>query len=264
MKRLVHLSDLHFGRDRPEVLGPLLTAIKDLQPDLVVISGDLTQRATEEQFQSAAQFIKGIGTPVLTIPGNHDVPLHNVLIRVLIPWRRYRRWINTNLEPTYEDDEITVAGVNTVNPLAWQRGWLKSATLKRVCQTIAASKDSRIHVLVVHHPLEHLPDERKQLMHGASEGIQRLAESGADVVLSGHLHSWRVETFAVVEGQHATLQVQAGTSLSNRLRGEVNDFNLLEIESDHIKVVRHAYDDAKGGFAATSALHFRASANGWH
>lgn len=263
MKRIVHLSDLHFGRDRPELLEPLLTAIQDLTPDLVVISGDLTQRATDDQFMAAARFIKAIGAPVLTIPGNHDVPLHNLLMRVMIPWRRYRRWINKNLEPTYSDDEIVVVGVNTVYPLAWQRGWLKSGTLKRVCQIFAASTDSRIQVLVVHHPLEHQPDERKQLMWGASDGIERLAECGADVVLSGHLHSWRVEPFAVVEGRHATLQVHAGTSLSNRLRGEVNDFNLLELARDQINVARYAYDDATGGFAAMTPLHFQASAAGW-
>ena len=263
MKRLVHLSDLHFGRDRAELLDPLLRAIRELQPHLVVISGDLTQRATAEQFKAAAGFIEKIGIQVLTIPGNHDVPLHNVLMRFFLPWWRYRRWINRDLEPTYADDAMTVVGVNTVDPFSWERGWLTSRAMRRACQVFRAATDRRIHVLVAHHPLDHAPDEPKQLMRGATRGIGHLRDCGADVVLSGHLHSWRAEPFASVEGQHAPLQVHAGTSLSNRLRGEDNDFNLLELEPGSITVVRHAYDDANAGFVPMTTRVFRLTLSGW-
>lgn len=264
MRRLVHMSDLHFGRDRAELLTPLLQAVNELQPDVVVISGDLTQRATEGQFAAAAAFIDAITAPVLTIPGNHDLPLHNLFVRIFLPWQRYRTWINPDLEPKFVDDEIAVIGVNTVNRFAWQQGWFRTRAIRRVCAEFGGEGDSRTHVVVVHHPFEHEKDERKRLMRNASAGIRALSDCGTDVVLSGHLHSWRADPFATVEGHRSALQVHAGTSLSNRLRGEVNDFNLLEIDRGRITVHRHAFSDTGLTFAATGSATFLAGAQGWH
>ena len=189
MRRLVHLSDLHFGRDRAEVLAPLLVAVNAQTADLVIISGDFTQRATDDEFAAAAAFIKGLQAPTLCVPGNHDVPLHNLFLRVFMPWRRYRRWINSDLNPTFQDDEVVVIGVNTVNPFTWQRGWFRSRALRRVCAAFGKSTNARRHIVVAHHPLEHLPGEEKSLLRGATTGLKRLSECGVDVVLSGHLHN---------------------------------------------------------------------------
>lgn len=263
MKRVIHVSDLHFGRDRPELLLPLVNAVRTLEPDLVIISGDLTQRATDPQFAAAAAFIQSLGRQVLCVPGNHDVPLHNLFIRVFLPWRRYRKWISPDLEPTHSDDEMVVIGVNTVNPFVWQQGWFRSRAIRRVCAAFAGSTGRRVHLVVVHHPMEHLPGERKTLMRGAATGIQRLSDCGADIVLSGHLHSWRAEPFVFVEGRSSALQVHAGTSLSNRLRGEVNDFNLLEVERSRVTVIRHAFVDDAGSFNVIGSRTFLRTPEGW-
>lgn len=263
MRRLVHLSDLHFGRERPEVLGPLAQAVQDLKPDLVVVSGDFTQRATDAQFAAAAAFLRQLNLPTLCVPGNHDVPLHNVLLRFFMPWRRYRRWINADLQPTFEDAEIVVIGVNTVNPFAWQRGWFRSRGVRRVCTAFSQSTGARTHIVVAHHPMERLAGEAKSLMRGAATGLRRLSECGVDAVLSGHLHNWRVEPFAKVEGRASALQIHAGTSLSDRLRGEVNDFNVLEIEAHRLTVIRHTFTDRTASFAATSSLTFHEDSHGW-
>ena len=263
MRRLVHLSDLHFGRDRPEVLAPLTQAINALTPDLVIISGDFTQRATDAQFAAAAAFIKGLQARTLCVPGNHDVPLHNLFLRLFLPWRRYRRWIDADIQPTYEDDEIVVIGVNTVNPFAWQRGWFRSRAMARVCAAFRNSQGVRTHIVVAHHPLEHLPAVAKSLMHGAATGITRLSECGVDAVLTGHLHSWLAQPFAHAEGRTSILQIHAGTSLSNRLRGEVNDFNVLDIEKGQITLARHGFADSVVAFAVLSAVRFRATEKGW-
>ena len=257
------MSDLHFGRDRQELLQPLLRAVNDLAADVVIISGDLTQRATDAQFVAAAAFIRGLAAPVVTIPGNHDLPLHNVFLRVFLPWRRYRRWINADLEPKFVDTEIAVMGVNTVNRFVWQQGWFRTRAIRKVCAEFAGLNGHRTRIVVVHHPLEHLPDDNKRLMRNAGPSITALAEGGTDVVLSGHLHNWRAEPFAAVAGRRSAIQVHASTSLSNRLRGEMNDFNLLEIVPGTITVHRHAFSDDASAFCSAASVEFRAGPGGW-
>lgn len=263
MRRIVHVSDLHFGRDTPELVPPLIAAINALRPHLVAISGDLTQRATAVQFRAAAAFIAALRAPVLTVPGNHDVPLHNLALRLSMPWRRYRRWIGHDLEPQFHDDEIAVVGVNTVNPLAWQQGRFPDRAIRRVCATFEGPKRGRTYIAVTHHPLEHRPGERKALMRNATRAVQGLSDCGVDVVLSGHLHSWGADPFILVEGRRSALQVQAGTGLSDRLRGEANDFNLLEIDGVTITVRRHTFDPARGAFAEVGPVIFTATPEGW-
>ena len=152
MRRVVHLSDLHFGRDRAEVLQPLLQTVNALSPDLVVLSGDFTQRARVSEFQAAAAFIAALTSPTLSIPGNHDVPLDNLFLRIFMPWHRYRRWINRDLEPGFADAEIVVVGVNTVNRFVWQQGWFKSRALRKIHAAFDGS--TRVHIVAAHHPLD--------------------------------------------------------------------------------------------------------------
>ncbi|MFD2856741.1 metallophosphoesterase family protein [Seohaeicola zhoushanensis] len=191
MRRIAHLSDLHFGRDNPELLEPLVDRVNALNPDLVAISGDFTQRALHDQFREARAFIDRIAAPTLSVPGNHDVPLYNLIFRVFWPWRRYRKWIDRQLEPDFADDEMIVIGVNTVNNLAHQSGWFRRRALRRVRQAFRDTHGRRVRIVVAHHPLEHLPGEPKKPMHGAAEAIEELARLKTDVILSGHLHSWR-------------------------------------------------------------------------
>lgn len=193
MRRLVHLSDLHFGRDRPELLDPLITAVNDLKPDAIAISGDLTQRARRRQFAAAREFVDRLEAPCLVVPGNHDVPLDRPLARLFWPWSRYREAFGRDLEPVWSDEEMVLVGVNSVNPFAWQRGWVARRALARVRKVLARTPKDHVRVIVMHHPLEHLPDERKRLSHGAERAVNALAAAGADVVLSGHLHSWRAD-----------------------------------------------------------------------
>ncbi|PVA09610.1 phosphodiesterase [Pelagivirga sediminicola] len=263
MRRIVHLSDLHFGRDRPELLEPLLAAVNALAPDLVAISGDLTQRAREGQFRAARAFVDRIEAPVLIVPGNHDVPLHNLIGRVLWPWRQYKRWVSRELEPEFRDDEIIVLGVNTVNNLAHQSGLFSRRALGRIGAAFRETKGRRTRIVVAHHPLEHQPGERKKRMRGADDAMEELASLKADVILSGHLHSWRAAPFTEKEGRSAVLQVHAGTGLSSRLRGEENDFNLLKVDGDVIDVTRYVAAEGAADFAVAQRCRFRRGAGGW-
>lgn len=260
MRRVLHVSDLHFGRDRPELLRPLIDVINELAPDLVAISGDFTQRARLGQFRTARAFLSRIEPQSIAVPGNHDTPLDNLFVRLLRPWQRYRHYIDADLEPTWEDEELAVVGVNTVNHWSWQRGRIGRHTVRRICDAFEGSKGRRMHVAMLHHPLEHGPDVDKRLMRGARAALRQLGECGADIVLSGHLHRWGAQPFRSEEG---VLFVQAGTGLSTRQRGEPNDFNLLTVEGRSVLVEQWTADETAGRFRRSRAARFEKPAGTW-
>ncbi|MCB1354709.1 MAG: metallophosphoesterase [Rhodobacteraceae bacterium] len=260
MRRIIHLSDLHFGRTRPELLEPLLAVIRDLEPDLVALSGDLTQRARRSQFGAARAFLDRLDLHWLAVPGNHDVPLYNVPLRLTDPFSGYRRRISRDLEPVYVDEEIAVVGLNTVDPLAWQRGRVTPDDIARAAERAGRAP---VKILMAHHPFKHVPDEPKALMKGAPEGLEALARTGFDVVLAGHLHAWRVEPVTARLEDARTLQVQAGTGLSTRLRGEENDFNLLTIDGETLTVLRYATAEGAEGFEPVASRCFERAGERW-
>lgn len=263
MRRVVHISDLHFGRTLPHLLEPLLARIAETAPHLVVVSGDLTQRARTREFRAARAFLDRLSAPWIAVPGNHDVPLYNVGRRLIAPYRGYRRWISANLEPAYIDEEITVAAINTVDPRAWQRGRIGRSAIHRAARYFVSRAPERTRLVVVHHPFSHLPGEPKELMAGAAVGIRALSEAGVDIVLSGHLHAWRAEPVATRLDGGQTLQIQAGTGLSNRLRGEDNDFNLLSIAPGVVGVERYAATPEGDDFRSAASLRFSRTNRGW-
>lgn len=264
MRTIVHLSDLHFGRIRPDLLEPLLDVVNSLAADLVVISGDLTQRARVEQFRQTRAFLDRVQAPCLVVPGNHDVPLDNVAIRLLGPYRRYRRWISANLAPQFHDEELAVVGINTVNPMVWQRGRIARREVARVCAAIAGGDDRRTRVAVAHHPFAQASEERKALMRGAGAAIRVLASCGLDIVLSGHLHAWRAEPAGADSTRlRSLLLVQAGTGLSTRLRGEENDFNVLRVRPGEVVVERFVAIHPESRFGRAGSATFRRGPSGW-
>ena len=117
MRTIVHLSDLHFGRTDPELVEPLISAIRRLNPTLLAVSGDLTQRARSHQFREARAFLDALPQPKIVVPGNHDIPLYNLYNRFFQPLDKYRRHITDDLQPTYSDDEMIVVGVSTARSL---------------------------------------------------------------------------------------------------------------------------------------------------
>lgn len=243
MTRIVHLSDLHFGALAPGLETPLTARIRALAPDLVVASGDLTQRARAVQFAQARVFLRGLGAPVLAVPGNHDMPLHRPLTRLLRPFRAWDRGWSPDREPVWQDDRVIVVGVNTADPYAWRRGIIRQRQLDRVGDVLARA-GSRARVVVMHHPLEHLPGEDQALMRGAAMALEALPGLGAQIVLSGHIHVSHAGPFTAAPG---LVFVQAGTGLSYRRRAEANAFNLLDF-SDSAVSVQTILADAEGGY----------------
>ncbi|WP_146590913.1 metallophosphoesterase family protein [Puniceibacterium confluentis] len=262
MTRIVHLSDLHFGRDRPELLEPLVAHVNGLEPDLVLVSGDFTQRARNHQFSAARAFINRLQAQTLAVPGNHDTPLDNLYMRLMRPWVRFRRHIARDLEPCVMGTEFVVVGLNTTDPLAWQRGRLRRSSLRRACAFLSDDRaQDKIGIVMMHHPPEHDTDVGKRLMRGADDGLLRLRDCGADIVLCGHLHAWRVAPFRAAR---SLLLVQAGTGLSNRVRGEPNDLNLLILEDGAVVIEHHVSDGADLSFRCESRSRFRKHDGIWN
>src|SRR5688572_16901113 len=194
MPRLIHLSDLHFGAHDPKLVEAVEARIDHEKPDLVVISGDFTQRARTEQFKEACRFLdrlKQAGHEVLGVPGNHDVPLYDVLRRFLSPLTRYQRFIDQTLCPYHELDGAAVLGINTARSLTFKDGRISHEQVEFIRNSFArAGKVPRI--LVTHHPLFALPVGDTGV-HGKAIGRQELAldaiaDAGVDLLLAGHNH----------------------------------------------------------------------------
>lgn len=260
---VAHLSDLHFGRDRPELREPLLDALRAAEPDLVAVSGDLTQRARHAQFRAARAFLDRLPAPALVVPGNHDTPLDHLALRLARPWSRWRRWIGPELAPRVARPGLVAVGINTANPLDWQRGRFRKRDLAEAAR-IFETAGAATRIVVLHHPFVHAPHARKALMRGAARALDALAEAGVDVALSGHLHSWSAAAHVAGRASEAgVLLVASGTGLSTRGRGEPNDFNLLEIDATEIAVRRFVAREDGSGFESAGRHGFRRGLAGW-
>lgn len=266
MRTLLHLSDLHFGRIDPATLAPLLATAKEIRPDVVLVSGDLTQRARRRQFREARDFLSALPQPQIIVPGNHDVPLYNVALRFADPLANYRRYITDDLEPFFRDDEIAVAGINTARSLTFKGGRINERQVARVRERLCALPEQVARVIVTHHPFD-LPEGRleRDLVGRARMAMEAFVACGADVIASGHLHVSHTGHTAIrykLPGRSA-LVVQAGTATSTRERGEPNSFNVLAIERSRISVERRVWRASDGAFIPGAREVFDRTDEGW-
>jgi 3',5'-cyclic AMP phosphodiesterase CpdA len=265
VRTIAHLSDLHFGRVDPALLDPLRRTLAALKPDLLVVSGDLTQRAKTKEFEQARAWLETLPKPQLVVPGNHDVPLYNVFMRFARPFARYRKAMGSQLEPTYIDDEIAVVGVNTARAMVFKGGRINEEQVARTKDLLCPLPAAVTKILVTHHPFDvpESSDEEDQIVGRARMALEQLAGCGADVLLSGHLHATHVGHTAdryCIAGLSA-LVVQAGTATSTRARGETNSFNVLRVSPRHIKVERHGWEAPE--FKCVSVESFDHTGSGW-
>ena len=266
MRTIVHLSDLHFGRVDEALLVPLSALVHKLAPTLTVISGDLTQRARAREFAAARDWLATLPPPQMVVPGNHDIPLYDVISRFLWPLRNYKRYIGRDLCPCFQDEEIFVTGLNTARSATFKDGRISHEQIDRVKRQMAAVDDSLTRVVVTHHPFD-LPDNfhKSDLVGRAALGMTLFSACGVDLLLAGHMHvSASIESDDRYQiADYAALAVQAGTATSVRGRGEANSFNLLRIESSAISVVRYAWDDRQRDFTVAGQHDFVRDANRW-
>lgn len=266
MRALAHLSDIHFGAINHEVVPSLTETINRINPDLVAVSGDLTQRARSHQFKAARDFLDQLPTPQIIVPGNHDVPLHNLFARFFQPLDKYRRFITDDLRPAYHDDEIAVLGVNTARSLTVKGGRINEDQIAWLKERLCALDPQVVKIVVTHHPFD-VPEgqDERDLVGRARLAMEALASCGADVFLAGHLHVSQTIHSArryQIRG-HSALVVQAGTAASSRGRGEGNSFNVVRVDRPHIAVERFEWSEAGSKFGLAETERFRHTENGW-
>ena len=269
MPRLIHLSDLHFGAHDPVLVTAVERRLDEEAPNLVVISGDFTQRARTEQFEAAGAFlmrIRDAGHEVLAVPGNHDVPLYDVLRRFLSPLTRYQRYIDGNLCPFIELKGAAVLGINTARSLTFKNGHVSEEQMELIRDTFSKTSINQPRILVTHHPLFALPvgDGPKlgELMDDHQLALDAIADAGVDLLLAGHNHRASAnDAGSLVKGAGKALVIQAGTATSTRTRDELQSFNRIEMDGTGVRITIQRWDGA--GFVSGDSQFFERHDEQW-
>ena len=237
MTTLLQVSDAHFGTEQPPVVEALLQLARTEIPDLVVMSGDITQRARRHQFAAARQFIDQLNpAALLTIPGNHDIPLFNVALRAFAPYANYSRAFGENLEPEFESQHLLVIGVNTTRPRRHKDGELSEEQIQRVTERLQRAAASQLRIIVVHQPVLAIrKSDEDNLLDGHRQAVPAWATAGGDIIMGGHIHLPYVRSMRTTFGAlpRDIWTVQAGTAVSSRLReGITNSVNVIRCNGE--------------------------------
>ena len=252
--RLVHLSDLHFGRHDDALADGLAAEVDSQEPDVVVISGDFAQIGSRDEFAAACRFLEQLTAPVFAVPGNHDVPARNLWRRFINPYGLYRRYIARDLEPFLELDGVAIAGLRTSRRARWGLNWSHGAISRGQLDHLATRFDKSdpdaVRIVVAHHPLlQPEGNEGLRRVRRADLALATFARIGVRLVLSGHFHLSYVRRHEhageVKEGEPTgprkaaaapIIVCQASSTISTRLRGEPNAYNLIDIEDGNIEI----------------------------
>lgn len=244
MTVLAHLSDVHFGTEDPVLVDALAAELDALAPALVVVSGDLTQRARREQYRAARAFLDRLTAPWVAVPGNHDIPLYDVARRALAPRARFRRYIGP-VQTLHTASGLRVLALDTARPDRWKEGRVRTRHLPAI-RVLGDGEPGDLRVLVGHHPFDR-------------RGHEAAARARVDILMSGHLHL-RSHGHVEVE-EHGMLELQAGTALSRRRRGEPNSWNIVRRSGDELEVEVRDWDG--GAFAPVVSARFHRAPRGW-
>ena len=270
MASIAHVSDVHFGHHDPEIVSALEAWLFEKRPELVVISGDFTQRARVAQYEQACAFVERLeagGLEILAVPGNHDVPLYDVVRRFVRPLHRYKRFIDDDLCPWHESDTLAVLGINTARSLTIKDGSISLEQMAMIRERFRDVALEKTRILVTHHPLFAMPigdeGELTKVVKRHSDALTAVAEAGVHLLLAGHFHrSFSQSAREMVENAGPALVIQAGTATSTRLRGdEAQSFNWIETAADAVRLRVHAWQE--GRFEPGKPVAFRFDGESW-
>jgi 3',5'-cyclic AMP phosphodiesterase CpdA len=267
MARLIHLSDLHFGAHDPDLVEAVESRVNANQPDLVVVSGDFTQRARTDQFQEACRFLERLreaGHEVLAVPGNHDVPLYDVLRRFLSPLTRYMRYVDDTLCPLHEIEGATVLGINTARSLTFSEGRISHEQMDFIRETFERTDPNSTRILVTHHPLFALQvgGEAARAVGRSELALDAIGDAGVDMLLAGHHHQASIHSARdLVTRAGPALVIQAGTATSTRLREQEQSFNRIDVQGDRVTVTVETWSGSE--FAPQDAQAYEREGDHW-
>jgi 3',5'-cyclic AMP phosphodiesterase CpdA len=269
--RIAHLSDIHFGAHDPRIVAATEAWLAEHRPDLVIVSGDFTQRARVAQFREAGAWLdrlRAAGLTLLLIPGNHDVPLYDVARRFLAPLDRYKRYVEANLCPWFENDEVAILGINTARSLTFKDGRINRDQLAMVHDRFGPVAPQKTRILVTHHPLFAMPigegGELSEAVGRHRDAVVAMCRAGVHIALAGHFHRTYAEAARrMVETAGGSLVIQAGTATSTRLRNdELQSFNWIHVHrNDDIELQVIAWDGA--AFNRGNHVRFARDGDSW-
>jgi 3',5'-cyclic AMP phosphodiesterase CpdA len=267
MRKIVHISDVHFGTADPAMVELVVARVNALAPDVLIVSGDLTQRAKTKEFKQARAFLDRMPFRQIIVPGNHDVPLYNVVDRFLHQLDKYEKYITSDLLPTFIDDEIAVVGVSTARSFTIKGGRISDEQIGFIQEQFRGLHESMLKIVVTHHPFD-LPDghDEDDVVGHAEKAMPMIADCGGDVFLAGHLHVSNIETTAkryTLDNGRIALIIQAGTATSARVRGEPHSFNTIEFDHPWLRIERLECRDVAKGFLPAEHKIYRQTENGW-
>ena len=233
--KIIHLSDLHFGTQIPGLVERLTDDIRTINPDFIIVSGDVTQRAHVSQFLAAQSFFNDIGKEkILCVPGNHDISLYNLTERLFYPFKKYQKYINSMVCSTYTDDQMAIVGINSVTPFKAMSGYVTQKQLELVANFFQNIPDSTIKIVVMHHNL--IRSQRHSIINDAEKIINMFAASRVNLVLSGHIHYPCIEILKRDYISHNMYVITAGTAISHRTTAP-NSYNVIEFGEKEFKLV---------------------------
>lgn len=265
MRRIAHISDLHFGHEDPEVAEGLLEELRRARPDLIVVSGDVTHHARRRQFELARAFLAQMPAKTLVVPGNHDVPRYDIIRRFELarPLRRYRQYISDDLQPFYADDELAVIGLNTARSLSFRTGRISTEQIRAVRSRFNALPASVFKVVVSHHQLVPAAGHATgELVGRARLALTALDLYGVDLVLAGRLHHGFAADVRTCELlSRSVIAANSGSSCSTHEREEPNSYNLIQVERGHVSLSARTWTGA--GFSEALRSEFARLKDDW-
>jgi len=250
--KIVHFSDIHFGTEIPEVVEGLAARIHELGPDLIIASGDFTMAARHTEFRGARAFIDRLPVPVLATPGNHDMPVYNLIERFFKPFDRYNKYIEPITTDRFASDEVAILSLNSARPwdlsFDWSHGRLSDKQIVETDRYFETNRNAPFKALVVHHPFyvpEDLPGFRT--IRNGEEMLRVLARHGVHAILTGHLHRQFTTTrnLELEAGIHDITLLQVATAASSRHRDQPNAFAVIETDGDSFDICAEIWNGSE-------------------
>lgn len=256
---LLQISDTHFGTEQAPVVQALRALAHQQRPDVMVLSGDITQRARPAQFRAARAFADSLGVTTLAVPGNHDLPMFNAWARFGRPYAHYKAAFGEDLEPAHHTQDLLVVCVNTTRLWRHKHGEVSAQQVERVARLLSDAQPAQLRVVVVHQPMAVVRrEDAHHRLRGHADALQRWATAGADMVMGGHIHLPYVKCLSHLP--RPVWAVQAGTAVSSRTReGVPNSVNLLRwgqgVPPGGCLVEQWDYSPHDGAFVQAKVTH---------